>query len=397
MGTGSRDEGEHEYGASHFLEHLLFKGTELLDAGEVARMIDRVGGDMNAFTTKEYTAFYVRMLAEDSGMGIDLLCDLLARPALRTSDFESERQVILEEILMHGDEPGDMVHELASEAMFGNHGLGREVLGSADSIDAMTLEGVQSFFRHHYRPGNMVFAAAGALDHERVLDAVGERLEGLSGGESPSRQPPLAAPVPFTLCSRPTEQAHLVVATRALDRHASRRWALELLEQLLGGGVSSRLFQEVRERRGLAYSVYADSTLYDDAGVLSVYAGTAPGKAAEVVGLLEQQLGLLAEAGCTTDEVDLAKGHFRSSMLMAMEESGSRMSWIGRNQLLLGRQLGVDEVLEQVGAVTPDDISALASELLGQDRALTVVGPFGGRDLAPMPVSDLGPATGEDR
>ena len=384
VGTGSRDEAPHEYGASHFLEHLLFKGTDALDASEVARMIDRVGGDMNAFTTKEYTAFYVRMLGEDSRMGIELLCDLVARPALRSADFESERQVILEEILMHADEPGDMVQELASEAVFGDHGLGREVLGSAESIAAMALSQVESFFRYHYRPSNMVFAAAGDLVHEQVLEMVGERLEGLSGGARPSRETPAAALSPFTLCSRPTEQAHLVLATSAPDRHDSRRWAFELLEQLLGGGVSSRLFQEVRERRGLAYSVYADSTLYDDAGMLSVYAGTAPGKAAEVVRVIEEQLVALAGAGCTTDEVELAKGHFRSSMLMAMEESGSRMSWIGRNQLLLGRQLGIDEVLEKVAAVSVDDVSGLASELLSQDMALAVVGPFGGDDLVPV-------------
>jgi predicted Zn-dependent peptidase len=382
VGTGSRDELPGELGASHFLEHLLFKGTSTRTARAIAEAVDAVGGDMNAFTTKEYTAFYVRLLAEHLDLGLDVLCDIMWSPALRPDELESERQVILEEILMHGDEPADLVYDRFAAALFPDHPLGREVLGTQDSIEAMATGDVRRFFDEHYRPANMVVAAAGALDHDQVAAGIEARFAGAAGGTPPRRTPPDGQLAPSVVVPRSTEQAHLVVGARAPDRHDPDRWALAALDVALGGGVSSRLFQEIRERRGLAYSVYSDRVAYEDTGSLAVYVGTTPSRIRDVLELVNVELDRLVADGITGHELDLARGHLRAETLLALEDSAARMSRIGRSLLLHHEVLTVDELLARIDAVTLEQVAAAARRVLGAPRTMVVLGPFEEADLA---------------
>jgi predicted Zn-dependent peptidase len=276
VGTGSRDEPGELAGASHFLEHLLFKGTERRTAADIAEQLDEVGGDCNAFTTKEYTTFYVRLLSDHLPLGLDILSDIMWTPALRTDDIEAERTVILDEILMHADEPADLAGERWQAALFPEHALGRDTLGTAASVRRTTRDDIEAFFAHHYRPGNIVVSVAGDCRHEVVAAELERRFAGSAGGAAPARAEPGAAVVPLDVVRRPTEQAHLVYGARSVSRFDDRRWAFAVLNHVLGGGLSSRLFQKVREQRGLAYSVWSERAAYQDAGSLAVVVGTAP-------------------------------------------------------------------------------------------------------------------------
>ena len=386
VGTGSRDEGAADAGASHFLEHLLFKGTAERSPSAIAEAVDEVGGDFNAFTTKEYTSFYIRLLAEHLALGLDILSDIMWRPALRPTDLDAERLVILDEILMHADEPSDEAAEQSSAALFPGHPLGREVLGSHDSVTAMTAERIREFFDLHYRPGNMVVAVAGDLDHRAVADGLEARFAGRPGGSTPVRQPPGDKVEPLRVVRRATEQAHLVLAARSVNRTDPRRYALAVLNHVLGGGLSSRLFQEIRERRGLAYSVWSERVAYHDAGTLSVGMGTAPEHVAEVLDIVASELAVLGAEGITERELAIAKGNLRAETLLACEDSGARMSRIGASLLLHGEILSVEEVLARVEALTLDEVHVAAEELVAAPRSLSVVGPFGESDFDDTPL-----------
>ena len=376
VGTGSRDEDDRVAGASHFLEHLLFKGTPEWGAAEIAEAVDEVGGDMNAFTTKEYTAFYIRLLAEHLPLGLDVLGAIMTAPALREVDIDAERQVILDEILMHADEPGDFAAEQCTAALFPGHPLGREVLGTAASVAALDQEEIRRFFDLHYRAANLVVAAAGDVDHETLARDVERQFSARRGGASPSRVGPDRPGQARIVHRRPTEQVHLVVGLRCPGRHAEERWPLAVLNHVLGGGMSSRLFQEVRERRGLAYSIWSERTHYDEVGSLMVCLGTAPEHADEVLGLVHGELEHLGEQGITARELAVAQGHLRAETLLSLEDSGARMSRIGASLLLHGHVLEVDEVLAKVKRVSVDDVASLAAKLAAQERTLSVVGPF---------------------
>ncbi len=381
VGTGSRDEDPAQAGASHVLEHLLFKGTADRSPSAIAEAVDEVGGDFNAFTTKEYTSFYIRLLAEHVALGLDVLSDIMWRPALRGSDLEAERQVILDEILMHADEPAEEVVEQSSAALFPGHPLGREVLGSEDSVCSMTAERIREFFATHYRPGNIVAAAAGDLDHSMVADALEERFSGPAGGATPRRESPDAQVESLRVLRRATEQAHLVFAARSVARSDPRRYAFAVLNHVLGGGLSSRLFQEIRERRGLAYSVWSDRVAYGDTGAVSIGVGTAPEHVDEVVDIVGSELGALGAAGVSERELAVAKGNLRAETLLACEDSGARMSRIGASLLLHGEVPTVDEVLARIDAVSLEDVHVAARELVGAPWTLSAVGPFDDADF----------------
>jgi predicted Zn-dependent peptidase len=376
VGTGSRDEGDGEAGASHFLEHLLFKGTETRSSSAIAEAVDEVGGDFNAFTTKEYTSFYIRLLAEHMDLGLDILSDIMWRPALRPADLDAERLVILDEILMHADEPSDQATEESSAALFPDHPLGREVLGSQASVSAMTATRIREFFEHHYRPANMVVAVAGDVDHQSVAAGLEERFDGGGGGRAPAREAPGDKVEPLRVTRRGTEQAHLVLAARSVSRSDPRRYALAVLNHVLGGGLSSRLFQEIRERRGLAYSVWSERAAYGDAGSVSVGVGTAPENVAEVLDIITAELARLGAEGITERELAIAKGNLRAETLLACEDSGARMSRIGAGLLLHGEVLTVQEVMARVEALTLDEVAAVAAEVVDAPRTLSAVGPF---------------------
>jgi len=386
VGTGSVDEPDAIAGASHFLEHLLFKGTATRSAREIAEVVDAVGGDMNAFTTKEHTAFYVRLLAGSTDLGLDILSEIIWGPALRPDELEPERQVILEEILMHADEPSEEVHDVFSSAMYPGHPLGRDVLGLEETVRAATRDDIAGFHRRHYRAANIVVAAAGLVEHRRIVDGVLDRLDKagaeighdlLFGGGPPARSAPRRPAERRLLVNRTTEQAHIIVGMPAYDRDHPDRHALNVLDHILGGGMSSRLFQTIREERGLAYNVYSYRSGYQGAGDLAVYAGTAPSRAGEVLRLITEELDRMAAGGATEEELVAARSHIRGATALGLEDSGARMSRLGRAQLAHGCVPSLEELEAQVTAVTTEDLARVAAEVLGGPRSLVVMGPFG--------------------
>jgi predicted Zn-dependent peptidase len=378
VGTGSRDEPAPWAGVSHFLEHLLFKGTDRRDAATIAEAIESVGGDMNAFTSQEVTTYYVRVPDERLELAADILSDIVWHPSLRPKEIDSERQVILEELHMRDDEPEDLVHDVFTDAVFPEHPIGREVIGSAATIDGLQRVDIAAFHDRHYHPSNVVVAAAGNLDHDQVVDLVAQALEGLNGSRPPrdvySGEPP---PRPVAVLERPAEQAHLVLGMRALPHRDPDRYALTVLNQALGGGMSSRLFQEVRERRGLAYSVYSYRAALEETGILAVSAGTAPERFGELLTVLEEQLDrVVADRGVSDRELDSAKGHLRGSLALSLESSGARMHRLGSSELSLGEIPSLDELVARLDAVGADDIARVVDRVLGRGgRTLAVVGP----------------------
>jgi predicted Zn-dependent peptidase len=381
VGTGSRDEPGELAGASHFLEHLLFKGTERRSAASIAEELDEVGGDCNAFTTKEYTTFYVRLLSEHLPLGLDILSDIMWAPALRADDIEAERTVILDEILMHADEPADLAGERWQEALFPGHSLGRDTLGTASSVQRITRDDIRAFCDLHYRPSNMVVSVAGDCAHDAVAHDIEQRFTGARGGVAPARSAPGPETVALDVVRRATEQAHLVYGMRSVSRFDERRWALSVLNHVLGGGLSSRLFQKVREQRGLAYSVWSERAAYQDSGSLAVVVGTAPEHVDEVLRIVQAELELLASEGITERELAVAKGNLRAEMLLSGEDSGARMSRLGASMLLHGEVLTVDEVLARIDAIDRADVLAVAQDLVQGPRTLSAVGPFDATDF----------------
>ncbi len=376
VGAGSRDESDDVAGASHFLEHLLFKGTEARSAAAIAESLDEVGGDCNAFTTKEYTTFYIRLLAEHLPLGLDILSEIMWNPALRPSDVDAERTVILDEILMHADEPADLAAEQWQSSIFRDHALGRDTLGTASTVGALDASDIRGFFEHHYRPGNMVVSVAGDCTHDAVAADLERRFAGTLGGAAPPRTAPGPGSAQIQVVRRPTEQAHVVYGVRSVSRFDDRRWALAVLNQVLGGGLSSRLFQKVREERGLAYSVWSERAAYQDAGSLAVVVGTAPDHVPEVLRIIAGELELLAVHGITDRELAVARGNIRAEMLLSGEDSGARMSRIGASALLHGEVRTVDDILSRIEAVGPEDVLAVADQLVQAPRTLSAVGPF---------------------
>ena len=378
IGVGSRDERDPVAGASHFLEHLLFKGTRRRNAQEIAAVIDAVGGDMNAFTSKEYTCFYVRCLDRDMPLAVDVLGDMMTNSLVRGSDVDAERDVVLEEIHMHVDTPDDLVHSVFADAFYRGHPLGREVLGDEGTITAMTRDQVNRYYRRHYVPSNVAVAVAGNVRHadvvEQVVNAVGDW--GGPAGRTVKRVAPRSGGAGGTILrARPTEQTHIVFGGQGLPRGDDRRWAAGVLNQALGGGMASRLFQEIREQRGLVYSVYSYNGMYADSGTFAVYAGTTPHKADEVLAVTRAELDRAFADGLTTEELERAKGHLAGSTILALEDTGSRMSRLGKAFITDVPLLTLDQTLAAIEAVTARDVLDVAGLLLGGPWTLAMVGP----------------------
>jgi predicted Zn-dependent peptidase len=387
VGVGSRDESPELSGSSHFLEHLLFKGTSTRSALEIATEMDAVGGEMNAFTAKEHTCYYANVLASDLPLAVTLLADLVTEACNTAADLESERTVVLEEIAMRDDEPSDAVHDLFAETLFGDSPLGRSVLGTVESITALTRDDVDGWYRGRYTMPSIVVTAAGRVDHQQLLDLVtaafGSRLSGdaapapLRLGDSAPDRPAR----PGGLISRRTEQTHLLLGTPAMGRLDDRRYAAAALDAAVGGGMSSRLFQEIREKRGLVYSVGSALTHYAGAGSFSVYAGCAKKRVPEVLRLVREELARVAGDGLTPEEVARARGQLKGGLVLGLEDTGSRMSRLGKSELSYGEYLPVREVLGRIDAVDEAQVRAVAAELFTQDSCLAVVGPYRESDL----------------
>jgi predicted Zn-dependent peptidase len=383
VGTGSRDETDAQSGASHFLEHLLFKGTPDRSAREIAEAVESVGGEMNAFTGQEETVFYVRVPDAHLDLAVEILSDVLWRPAFRPDEVDSERQVILEEIGMRDDTPDDLVHDLFAGALFPGHALGRSVLGTDSSIEAMPRDDIAAYHAAHYGPGNIVMAAAGNLTHDDLVARLAERVGALDG-DRPHREPDgLSDSGRIAVIERPTEQAHVVVGLRAIPHLDPDRYALTVLNQALGGGMSSRLFQEVREERGLAYSVYSYRAAFADTGMLAIYAGTSPERVHEALEVIDAQLDrLVTERGLPARELDAAKGHLKGAIAMSLETSSSRMRRLGRAELIEGEIPTLDEIVGRIDAVSSDDVARVVDRVIaGRPRTLATVGPFSASDF----------------
>jgi predicted Zn-dependent peptidase len=358
------------------LEHLLFKGTEARSASEIAEAVEAVGGEMNAYTTHEHTAYHTRLPVSQLGLGLDLLGEVFTRPAFRPAEVEAERLVILEELLMEEDCHEERVHTVLAEAMFPDHPLGREVLGTRQSIGALSREDIAAFHRSWYRPANLVVAAAGALDHDEVVTVVERHLTGAGAGSAPVRLPPVAPPRPVQALTQASEQAHVAVGLAALDCHDDDRHALAVANQVLGGGTASRLFRSIREERGLAYSVYSYLSAYSDAGTWVAAAACAPARMPEVLGLIQGELDRIFEHGVTEAELAVATGYLAGSTALALEDSGSCMGRIATSLLVHGEIAPVSEVLDRYRRVTVDDVSrVLARVAAAGGRSLAVLGP----------------------
>ena len=349
VNVGSRDENTSSVaGASHFLEHLLFKGTKRRTSMEISSSIEAVGGEMNAFTGQEYTCFYARVIDNDLPLAVDIVSDLITSSKVEAKDVDSERTVVLSEIAIRDEDPSDYIHELYLETYYGNSPLGRSILGTVDSINNMSRNAVFNYYKKRYQPEDLVVSVAGNIKHKKVV----------------------------RLLDRKTEQGHVVYGFPGLARSDDRRFALSVLASAIGGGMSSRLFQEIREKRGLAYTTYAYPQQFAGTGTLGFYAGSKPEKVEEVLKIMREVAENVAEHGLTDEEILRAKGAVAGSLILSQEDSGSRMIRIGKSELVNGEIMSFDEIIKQVKAVTSDQILELARDLFNNPATLAVVGPF---------------------
>lgn len=383
VAVGSRDELPGHFGSTHFLEHLLFKGTTTRTALDIAVSFDSVGGEHNAMTAKEYTCYYAKVQDRDLAMAVEVLTDMLTSSLLDPVEFDNERGVILEELAMADDDPADVANERLFEAVFGDHPLGRPIGGSPETIKSATREAVWEHYRANYRPQDLVVTVAGAVDHD-VLVAQVTRALAFAGWDLDEYAEPVgrrvgqaAALTPgnsLTIVQRPLEQANLLIGMPGLVAADDRRVTMSVLNSVFGGGMSSRLFQEVREKRGLAYSVYSFAPGYSDAGLFGMYAGCTPAKAGQVAELMMSELHRLADFGVSAEEMKRAAGQLSGASALALEDSDTRMSRLGRSEITLGEFADLDEALRRMALVTADDVQVLAAELVAGPLSVSAVG-----------------------
>lgn len=388
VGVGSRDESDGHHGSTHFLEHLLFKGTARRTAMDIAEAFDEVGGEANAATGKEHTCYYARVLDEDLPMAVDVIADMVTSARLDRDELETERGVILEELAMNDDDPSDVVHERFATVVLGDHPLGRPIGGTPDTIRAVPRDAVWEHYRQHYRPDTLVVTAAGNVDHDALAAQVARALADggwdLADGVAPAARRGSSEALPVTAGAsevtvhRTTEQGNVIVGGTGLTATDPRRFTLSVLNAVLGGGMSSRLFQEIREKRGLAYSTYSFASGHADTGVFGLYAGCAPAKIDEVTELMVAELERLADGGITDAELRRSVGQLSGSLVLGLEDSGSRMSRLGKSELVHGELLSTQESLDRVRAVTAREVQELAADLASRPRSVVRVGPFGG-------------------
>lgn len=395
VAVGSRDElpasaatptspaRESGYGSTHFLEHLLFKGTPTRTALDIAIAFDSVGGEHNALTAKEHTCYYAKVRDRDLGMAVDVIADMLTSSLLDPAEFETERGVILEELAMAEDDPADVASQNLFEAVLGDHVLGRPIGGTPETIRQATRDGVQAHYRENYRPQDLVITAAGAVDHDALVAGVTGALTAAGWDLSATARPVerrvqdesiVTRRSHLSVQTRPIEQVHVLIGFPGLAASDDRRLTMGVLNSILGGGMSSRLFQEVREKRGLAYSVYSFAASYSDAGVFGLYGACSPAKSRQVADLMLAELQRLADDGVTDEEIARAYGQLSGASALALEDSDTRMSRLGRAEITLGEFIDLDESLRRLALVTADDVQALAADLVSRPRSLAAVG-----------------------
>ena len=381
VGTGSRDEDPIEAGASHFLEHLLFKGSEKWSARRISEAFDAIGARHNAFTSKEYTCYWARMRDADLELGAEILGEMLQRPAFRQAEIDNERGVVLEEINMNEDDPTDVAHEQFITALWGGYPLAPPILGTRESIVNMSRDTIYGYWAGRYSPKSTVIAVAGRIDHDHLVEVIVNTL-GDWRGEETARD--LVAPSPSDNVGvryRDTEQAHLILGGPSLVRDDDRRYALIVVDHVLGGGMSSRLFHEIREMRGLAYAVHTFRLPFTDAGANAIYVGTTPTQTAEVLKLVRGEFDKIMEDGVTAEELGRAKGHVQGSLAISLEDADGRMNRLGRNEITGLEHRSVDEIVAKVDAVTHEDAIDVARAAYAGPYVLGATGPFEVSDL----------------
>lgn len=384
VNVGSRDEIAAQTGSAHYLEHLLFKGTKNRTALEISSAIDAVGGEMNAFTSKEVTCFYTRVLDTSVPTAIDVLVDMITSATITSIDVDQERTVVLEEIAMRDDDPADIVHETFAKAMYGDAPLGRSILGTVENISSLTRRSIFGFYKKYYTPDRLVVSVAGNVDHAQIVKLVRNAFAkgGVDLGATESapfvsanKKAKVNRAGGFVKFDKDTEQANVVIGVPGIDRSDERRYILNVLNSALGGGMSSRLFQEVREKRGLVYTVYSFAQQFQDAGMAGIYAGCNPKNLTTVREVCANVLADIVENGITKAELEKAKGQVSGGMVLGLEDTGSRMSRNARSELNFGYLTSVSEVLDRVSAVTLEDVHSLAHHLWSQEPMTAVVGP----------------------
>jgi predicted Zn-dependent peptidase len=382
LARGSRHEPQDQSGIAHFVEHMLFKGTAQRSAEDIAQVIDSIGGQMDAFTAKEYASYYIKVLDEHLPLAIDVLADIVRRPAFSADDIDREKKVVLEEIKMVEDTPDDLVHELFTENFWHDHPLGRPILGTRETVEALTADKLRTYFNDAYTAENMILAAVGNIEHAHVRELVDS-----SFGDVPRRGTPIVDRPPHVvpriiIRNKELEQSHVCLGTSGYRQDHEDRYASYVLNTVLGGSMSSRLFQNVREKRGLAYAVFSGLSAYRDAGTVTVYAGCANDAVGELVDVVVAELRRLKEEPPPDSELRRAKDHLKGSLMLNLESTSSRMSHLARQEIYFDRQFGLDETLEGVERVTRTDLQRVARDLFADGAlAATVLGAVNGLEI----------------
>lgn len=384
VGVGARDEEDQLRGISHVIEHMLFKGTERRSAQQIADEIDRVGGYLNAFTDKEYTCYYAKVLSEYIPTAVDVLSDMFLKSVINPEELGREKNVILEEIKRHEDQPDDLVHDVFFQTMWPQHALGKPVIGTSQTVSSFEREDLVKYMQRRYTPDTIVVSAAGNLEHHKIVDMVAERFGDLKGKRSDWREPDTTpkSNVAEKSVSKPVEQVHVVLGVPGYSQTDDRRYKLSLLDTVLGGGMSSRLFQEIREKRGLAYSVGSYTASYREGGLFAVYAGTSPTTVGEVIEIVKREFENVRTENVTDDELVRAKNQIRGGLVMAQESMSNRMMRMGKSELVHDRIIPIEEIMGKIREVTLDDLHETAKGLFGQGLTLAQVGPFDEKDKA---------------
>lgn len=377
VGTGSRSEGEHNHGISHFIEHMVFKGTFNRSAKDIAETVDEVGGQINAFTGKEHTCYYIKVLDTHLELALDVLSDMLLSSKFDMEDIKREREVVLEEVHMYEDTPDELVHDIHLNKVWAKHALGRNILGTVSSIEKFDNRLINEYYKDFYTPDNIVIAAAGNLTHER-LEELSERYFGKMQGvkhQGIKLAPSLISS--HTIHNKAIEQVHLCLGTVSVPQASPALYPLHILNNILGGGISSRLFQSIREEKGLAYSIYSYQTNYSDAGLFTIYAGTRPSNMLQVTDLIWQNIDALKNTGITARELTKTKEQLKGGLLLGLESSSSRMSRIGKMEITLGKHITLDEVVAKIDKVSLEDIKEVGEQLFTPEKScFTALGPI---------------------
>jgi predicted Zn-dependent peptidase len=388
LARGSRHEPQAQSGIAHFVEHMLFKGTGTRSAEDIAQTIDSIGGQMDAFTAKEYASYYIKVLDEHLPLAVDVLSDIVMHPAFSGDDIEREKKVVLEEIKMVEDTPDDLVHELFTENFWHNHPLGRPILGSKETVESLNAEGLRHYFSRAYSAPNLIIAAVGNITHEQVRDLVVRAFDGLPTESEPITDTPPRVVPRIIIRNKELEQSHVCLGTSGYCQDHEDRYSSYVLNTVLGGSMSSRLFQNVREKRGLAYAVFSGLSAYRDAGSMTIYAGCANDAVSELIDVVIAELRRIKDEPMPEAELQRAKDHLKGSLMLNLESTSSRMSHLARQEIYFDRQFGLDETLEGVSRVTLADVQRVARDLFADGSlAATVLGAVNGLQIPPERLS----------